>query len=116
DQILQYAIALEDARIAAIQDAGERERAEVMAQYERRIEEIKKQKPLTEEAEKQQTDLIAALIAERNRRIIELEKNEAQERTALRLEAMATLYELQKESMQQELDLLAIDHEQRLAD
>lgn len=116
EQILLYATALEDARIAAIQNAGERERAQITADYDRRIEELKKQIPLTAQAQQQQTDLIIAMTEERNRRIEEMDKNEAQERIALRLEAMATLHELQKESMQQELDLLAIDHEQRLAD
>lgn len=116
EQVLQYARALEDSRIAAIQDAGEKERAAINLEYQRKIEDLKKNAALTAEAQQQQTELEAAMIAERDRRLAELEKKSLENQVNLRLQARETIAQLQEESLLNELELLAIDHEQRKRD
>ena len=113
EQLAQYTRALEDARISAIEDAGERERAAINKEYERRLNDLRSNVALTLEAQEKQTELEEALIAERDRKISELEKQSLQKQTELRIQAREVLAQLQEESLANDLELLDIDHEQR---
>lgn len=115
EQLLRYATALEDARIAAIQDAGERERAAINTEYARRIDDLRGQQALTAEAVRQQAELEQALIEERDRKLLELQRQAAADQIELRLEARQIMADLQQESLTNDLELLEIDHQQRMS-
>lgn len=112
-QVEEYTNAVRDMRIAGIKDAGERERAEIDATFQARLDALEKEPALTEEARKLQIDLEIEAVEERNRRIEDLERNLAKEQLEIRMAAQEMLAGLGEESRDNELKLLEIDHERR---
>src|SRR5699024_7248311 len=113
EQLTKFTAALEDARIKQIEDASEREIAAVREEYARRIEVIKQEEALTAEARKLQAELQEALTLERNKRIEKIEQDAEKARLELRIKAQETTAQLQVESLNNDLELLRLDHEKR---
>lgn len=109
----KYARDAADIRINAMAEGFAKERAKIEEEYKRKEEDLKKETELTKASQAKQAELITQLIAERDRKIKQVEENSAKEKQKLQLDAQKTFQELAKEGSDRDLKLLDIDHEER---
>lgn len=116
EQIIKYSQLAAVSRLAALDDGIAKERRSIIVDFANKIEDVQKEKALSVEGEKAQTEAVAALRAERNKLLLELEKKNAKDRAELQLAGQHLLADAQKEGYSKERDLLEVSYLQKKLD
>jgi hypothetical protein len=116
EQIIKYTQLAAVSRVAALEDGIAKERRAIIIDYANKIEDVQKEKSLSEAGEKAKTEAITALTNERNKQLADLNKKQAKERAELELTGQQLLADAQKEGAQKELDLLNVSYLQKKQD
>ena len=111
EQIAKFADELKSVEIRNIQDKTKRERASLEKQLDDKISSIEKEVALTEQAEEQKEKILSELRKEKADKLKEFDENVIKEKLKLELEGKEQLQQLQKDSLDKELELLKINDE-----
>ena len=110
-QIAKFADELKNVEIRNIQDKTKRERASLEKSLDDKISAIEKEVALTEKAEEQKEKILSELRKEKADKLKEFDENVIKEKLKLELEGKEQLQQLQKDSLDKELELLKINDE-----
>ena len=111
EQIAKFAEELKNVEIRNIQDKTKRERASLEKQLDDKISSIEKEVALTKTAEEQKEKILSELRKEKADKLKEFDENVIKEKLKLELEGKEQLQQLQKDSLEKELELLKINDE-----
>lgn len=111
EQIAKFADELKNVEIRNIQDKTKRERASLEKSLDDKISAIEKEVALTEQAEEQKEKILSELRKEKADKLKEFDENVIKEKLKLELEGKEQLQQLQKDSLEKELELLKINDE-----
>ena len=111
EQIAKFAEELKNVEIRNIQDKTKRERASLEKSLDDKISAIEKEVALTEKAEDQKEKILSELRKEKADKLKEFDENVIKEKLKLELEGKEQLQQLQKDSLDKELELLKINDE-----
>jgi hypothetical protein len=111
EQIAKFADELKNVEIRNIQDKTKRERASLEKSLDDKISAIEKEVALTEQAEEQKEKILSELRKEKADKLKEFDENVIKEKLKLELEGKEQLQQLQKDSLDKELELLKINDE-----
>ena len=111
EQIAKFADELKNVEIRNIQDKTKRERASLEKSLDDKISAIEKEVALTEKAEEQKEKILSELRKEKADKLKEFDENVIKEKLKLELEGKEQLQQLQKDSLEKELELLKINDE-----
>ena len=111
EQIAKFADELKNVEIRNIQDKTKRERASLEKSLDDKISAIEKEVALTEKAEDQKEKILSELRKEKADKLKEFDENVIKEKLKLELEGKEQLQQLQKDSLDKELELLKINDE-----
>jgi hypothetical protein len=111
EQIAKFAEELKNVEIRNIQDKTKRERASLEKSLDDKISAIEKEVALTEQAEEQKEKILSELRKEKADKLKEFDENVIKEKLKLELEGKEQLQQLQKDSLEKELELLKINDE-----
>lgn len=111
EQIAKFADELKNVEIRNIQDKTKRERASLEKQLDDKISSIEKEVALTKTAEEQKEKILSELRKEKADKLKEFDENVIKEKLKLELEGKEQLQQLQKDSLEKELELLKINDE-----
>lgn len=111
EQIAKFADELKNVEIRNIQDKTKRERASLEKSLDDKISAIEKEVALTKTAEEQKEKILSELRKEKANKLKEFDENVIKEKLKLELEGKEQLQQLQKDSLEKELELLKINDE-----
>ena len=111
EQIAKFADELKNVEIRNIQDKTKRERASLEKSLDDKISAIEKEVALTKTAEEQKEKILSELRKEKADKLKEFDENVIKEKLKLELEGKEQLQQLQKDSLDKELELLKINDE-----
>ena len=111
EQIAKFADELKNVEIRNIQDKTKRERASLEKSLDDKISAIEKEVALTEKAEEQKEKILSELRKEKADKLKEFDENVIKEKLKLELEGKEQIQQLQKDSLDKELELLKINDE-----
>ena len=111
EQIAKFADELKNVEIRNIQDKTKRERASLEKSLDDKISAIEKEVALTKTAEDQKEKILSELRKEKADKLKEFDENVIKEKLKLELEGKEQLQQLQKDSLDKELELLKINDE-----
>lgn len=111
EQIAKFADELKNVEIRNIQDKTKRERASLEKSLDDKISAIEKEVALTKTAEDQKEKILSELRKEKADKLKEFDENVIKEKLKLELEGKEQLQQLQKDSLEKELELLKINDE-----
>ena len=111
EQIAKFADELKNVEIRNIQDKTKRERASLEKSLDDKISSIEKEVALTKTAEEQKEKILSELRKEKADKLKEFDENVIKEKLKLELEGKEQLQQLQKDSLDKELELLKINDE-----
>ena len=111
EQIAKFADELKNVEIRNIQDKTKRERISLEKQLDDKISSIEKEVALTKTAEEQKEKILSELRKEKADKLKEFDENVIKEKLKLELEGKEQLQQLQKDSLDKELELLKINDE-----
>ena len=111
EQIAKFAEELKNVEIRNIQDKTKRERASLEKSLDDKISAIEKEVALTKTAEDQKEKILSELRKEKADKLKEFDENVIKEKLKLELEGKEQLQQLQKDSLDKELELLKINDE-----
>lgn len=112
-QQAKFANELRDQQNAAITDQYEKERAQARAASNDRIAALNSEKALSKQAAEDRAAAIELIEANLATRLIEIDKTEDEERAKLKFEALKIITDLEADSAQKTLDILAEDFQER---
>lgn len=115
ENLLKYLSAYEDSVISLMEDGTEKRLKIINKDYDNKIASLKLETLRTVEEIEARNKLIEQLELQRAHDLLEAERKYQHERLAIQLEARSIYANLQKDSLNNDLELLEIDHAQRLA-
>jgi hypothetical protein len=113
DQIIKFTQLAAVSRVATLDDGYAKERRSIIAEYKNKIQDVEKDKALSIAGAEAQTEAVAALTLERNKKLQKLETDNAKAKAELQLTAQQLLADAQKEGTKKELDLLDVSYEKK---
>lgn len=111
EQIAKFADELKNVEIRNIQDKTKSERASLEKSLDDKISAIEKEVALTKTAEEQKEKILSELRKEKADKLKEFDENVIKEKLKLELEGKEQFQQLQKDSLEKELELLKINDE-----
>lgn len=114
EQLIKMTDDLAKAKIAAMKDGYDKEKAQIDADINQRIEDLKRETTLTAEATKAKNEMIELLEQEHANRINKLNEEETKKQLELRAKAEDMKADFMEEGREKELEILRLDHEARM--
>lgn len=112
----KYAREITKLRIENLDEGLEKERQKIKDDAANRIADLEKEEAKRADAVAKRAELIAAIEADANKKIIALEREKEVERLQIQLEAAETLASLSKDSLEKDLEIARINNEKLLLD
>lgn len=116
DQQLKFTQELEKARVEAITDSYDKERAQATANANGQIAQLEAEKSLSAKAEKDKQALIKQIRANLKKEIAEIDTKEATDTAAIQLKAQELIIANREEGIVKEIETIRLGYEQRKAE
>lgn len=113
-QTIEYVRRLEDLKLNEMATGIEKQRALINSEYKRKVEDLENDESLTAANESKKTEIITALNAERDKKILEADTEFEKKRLDLQIEAQKTIELYKKESLENDLKLVDINYQSTL--